>query len=48
MSESNIFVGLAGYVGRREDTGKVGVFRRSTDGGEWSHVFGDLDKERIW
>jgi photosystem II stability/assembly factor-like uncharacterized protein len=43
MSESNIYVGLAGYVGRREASGKVGVFRRPTVGGEWQHVFGELE-----
>ena len=43
MSQSNIYVGLAGYVGRREATGKVGIFRRPTAGGEWEHVFGELE-----
>ena len=43
MSQSNVYVGVAGYVGRREATGKVGVFRRPTDGGGWQHVFGDLE-----
>jgi photosystem II stability/assembly factor-like uncharacterized protein len=43
MSESNIYVGVAGYVGRPDAPGAVGVFRRATDGGEWEHVFGDLE-----
>ena len=43
MSESNIYVGVAGYVGRPDAAGSVGVFRRATDGGEWEHVFGDLE-----
>jgi hypothetical protein len=43
MSQSNVYVGLAGYVGRREASGKVGVFRRPTAGGEWQHVFGELE-----
>ncbi len=38
MSHSNIYVGLAGYVGRPEDVGAVGVFRRPADAGEWEHV----------
>lgn len=43
MANSNLFAGLAGYVGRREDVGAVGVFRRPTAGGDWQHVFGDLE-----
>jgi len=39
MSESNIYVGVAGYVGRPEDVGAVGVFRRVADGGPWEHTF---------
>ncbi len=38
MSQSNIYVGVAGYVGRPEDVGAVGVFRRRADGGQWEHV----------
>jgi photosystem II stability/assembly factor-like uncharacterized protein len=43
MSQSNIYVGVAGYVGRPEAVGAVGVFRRSTDGGDWEHVLPDLE-----
>lgn len=43
MSQSNIYVGVAGYVGRPDATGAVGVFRHPTEGGEWEHVFGDLE-----
>ena len=39
MSETNIYVGVAGYVGRPEDIGAVGVFRRAINGGEWEHTF---------
>ena len=28
-AQSNIFAGVAGYVGRPNETGKIGVFRRS-------------------
>ena len=40
MSETNIYVGVAGYVGRPEDVGAVGVFRRAAEGGSWEHTFG--------
>lgn len=39
MSQANIYVGVAGYVGRADAVGASGVFRRSTDGGDWEHVF---------
>ena len=42
-AQSNIFVGLAGYVGRPDEKGDVGIFRRSTSGGAWSHVLKDLE-----
>jgi photosystem II stability/assembly factor-like uncharacterized protein len=37
-SQSNVYAGVAGYVGRPDQQGKVGVFRRSADGGDWEHV----------
>ena len=37
-TQSNIYAGLAGYIGRPDQQGKVGVFRRSADGGDWEHV----------
>ncbi len=40
---SNIFVGVAGYFGKPDQTGKVGVFRRSTAGGDWQHVLGSVE-----
>ena len=43
MAQSYIFAGVAGYVGRPEAVGKVGVFRRPSTGGEWSHVLPDLE-----
>jgi photosystem II stability/assembly factor-like uncharacterized protein len=42
-ASSNVFVGVAGYVGRPEAAGSVGVFRRAAEGGEWSHVLPDLE-----
>ena len=43
MAQSYIYAGVAGYVGRPEAVGKVGVFRRSTAGGDWSHVLPDVE-----
>jgi photosystem II stability/assembly factor-like uncharacterized protein len=40
VSQSYIFAGVAGYVGRPDATGAVGVFRRPADGDAWEHVFG--------
>ena len=38
MSDQYIFAGIAGYVGRPDATGSVGVFRRKASGGDWEHV----------
>ena len=43
MSQSYIYAGVAGYVGRPEAVGKVGVFRRSADGAEWANVLPDVE-----
>ncbi len=48
MPESNIFVGVAGYVGRPDAVGDVGVFRRSVNGGAWEHVFGDYETYSVF
>lgn len=47
-SKSNIYAGIAGYVGRPDAVGAVGVFRRPTEGGEWEHVFGDRETHTIY
>jgi photosystem II stability/assembly factor-like uncharacterized protein len=47
-SQSNIYVGVAGYVGRPEEKGAVGVFRRSAAGGEWQHVLKDLETHSVF
>jgi hypothetical protein len=39
---TNLYVALAGYVGRPDQTGRIGVFRRDAVGGEWQHVLPDL------
>ena len=48
MAEAFIFAGVAGYVGRPDATGAVGVFRRASKGGEWSHVFGDHPAHTVY
>src|SRR5215475_10797184 len=40
---TNLFAALAGYVGRPDQTGRVGVFRRDAVGGAWRHVLPDLE-----
>ena len=46
--QSNIYAGVAGYVGRPEEKGKVGVFRRAAAGGEWQHVLTDLATHTVF
>ena len=45
---SNIFVGVAGYFGKPDHTGKVGVFRRPASGGDWRHVLGDVEAYTVF
>jgi photosystem II stability/assembly factor-like uncharacterized protein len=40
---SNIYVGVAGYFGKPDHTGKVGVFKRAASGGEWQHALGNVE-----
>jgi photosystem II stability/assembly factor-like uncharacterized protein len=42
-AKSNIYAGVAGYVGRPDEKGSVGVFRRADAGGEWQHVLANLE-----
>ena len=44
---SHIYAGVAGYVGRAGEKGKVGVFRRAAAGGEWQHVLADLETHAL-
>jgi photosystem II stability/assembly factor-like uncharacterized protein len=37
-TQTNVYAALAGYVGRPDQAGRVGVFRRAAAGGEWQHV----------
>ena len=41
MASSNVYAGIAGYVGRPEAVGAVGVFRRPAGSSEWEHVLSD-------
>jgi photosystem II stability/assembly factor-like uncharacterized protein len=47
-SHANIYAGLAGYIGRPDQQGKVGVFRRSADGGDWEHVLAQPETHIVW
>ena len=40
--ETNIYAAVAGYVGRPDQSGRVGVFRRPAEG-EWQHALPDLE-----
>src|SRR5215470_1256106 len=42
-SKTNIYAAVAGYVGRPDQSGRVGVFRRPADTGEWQHALADLE-----
>ena len=45
--QSYIFAGVAGYVGRPDEKGNVGVFRRAAAGGDWQHVLTDQETQTI-
>jgi photosystem II stability/assembly factor-like uncharacterized protein len=45
---SNIYVGVAGYFGRPDQPGKVGVFKRATAGGDWQHVLGSVEAYTVF
>jgi photosystem II stability/assembly factor-like uncharacterized protein len=44
---TNVYAGLAGYVGRPDQKGSVGVFRRAADGGDWQHVLTELETHTV-
>ena len=46
--DTHLFVGLAGYVGRPEGTGAVGVFRKSITEGTWQHVLDCNDAHVVY
>jgi photosystem II stability/assembly factor-like uncharacterized protein len=41
MASSNVYAGIAGYVGRPDAVGAVGVFRRPVGSSQWEHVLSD-------
>lgn len=41
--QSYLFAGVAGYVGRPDAEGDVGVFRRAIGNGAWQHVLPDVE-----
>jgi photosystem II stability/assembly factor-like uncharacterized protein len=41
MAQSNLYAGVAGYVGRPDQRGMVGVFSRQAGGDAWQHVVQD-------
>jgi len=38
MAESTVYAGVAGYFGKPDHPGKLGVFARNANGGDWKHV----------
>src|SRR6516164_5888796 len=40
-ASTNLYAALAGYVGRPDQSGRTGVFRRDAVDGEWQHVLAD-------
>ena len=46
--DTHVFVGLAGYVGRPEEEGAVGVFRKSITDDKWEHVLDCNDAHVVY
>lgn len=46
-ASTNLYAGLAGYIGRPDQQGKVGVFRRAADGGAWEHVLREPETHTV-
>jgi photosystem II stability/assembly factor-like uncharacterized protein len=47
-TQSHIYAGVAGYVGRPNEKGAVGVFRRPASSGAWQHVLTDLETHTVF
>jgi photosystem II stability/assembly factor-like uncharacterized protein len=43
MAQSHLYAGVAGYFGRPNEPGLVGVFRRPAGDGVWNHVLVELE-----
>ena len=48
LTQSNIYAGVAGYFGKPDHPGKVGVFRRAAEGGDWKHVLGGVEAYTVF
>ena len=46
-SPTYVFAGVAGFVGRPDQVGKVGVFRRPADGLEWANVLPNVETHTV-
>src|SRR5215217_5528724 len=46
--QSNIYVGVAGYFGKPDHPGRVGIFRRDAKGGDWQHVLGTVQTYTVF
>src|SRR3954453_7284338 len=47
MTQSNLYAGVAGYVGRAGQQGLVGVFSRQAGSDEWRHVVQDHESHAV-
>src|SRR5215470_15957807 len=47
-AQAYVYAGVAGYVGRPNAEGKVGVFRRPVAGGAWEHVLSELEAHAVF
>ena len=48
MSKSNIYVGVAGFIGQPNAEGSVGIFRRSIEGEQWEHVYDERETYTVY
>lgn len=48
MSKSNIYVGVAGFIGRPNAKGSVGIFRCSESNNQWDHVFPEKETFTVY
>jgi photosystem II stability/assembly factor-like uncharacterized protein len=45
---SNVYAGVAGYFGNKDSKGKVGVFRRAANNGDWEQVLGTVQAYTVF
>src|SRR5262245_11766658 len=46
-AQSNIYAAVAGYVGRPDEKGGIGIFRRDVAGDSWRHVLTHLETHAV-